>query len=86
MPNFITDPQLDPYMIQIDESNYAVVKNVTADSGKVYQQTLGFFSKLGPAIKKIAKDDLSSKDYSSLAEYVAEFNQIEERLNNIVNL
>ena len=59
MPNFITDPALDPYMIQIDESNYAVVKNVTVEkSGKTYQQTLGFFSKLGT--KKIFSESIFS--------------------------
>ena len=87
MPNFITDPALDPYMIQIDESNYAVVKNVTGEkSGKTYQQTLGFFSKLGTAINKIAQDSLLDKDYNSVAEYVEEFEKIEERLKNITSL
>ena len=87
MPNFITDPSLGPYMIQIDESNYAVVKNVTVEkSGKTYQQTLGFFSKLGAAINKIAKDSLLDKDYSSVAEYVTEFEKIEERIKNITIL
>ncbi len=87
MPNFITDPALDPYMIQIDESNYAVVKNVTVEkSGKTYQQTLGFFSKLGTAINKIAQDSLLDKDYNSVAEYVEEFEKIEERLKNITSL
>lgn len=87
MPNFITDPALGPYMIQIDESNYAVVKNVTVEkSGKTYQQTLGFFSKLGTAINKIAQDSLLDKDYNSVAEYVEEFEKIEERLKNITSL
>ena len=46
-------------MIQIDENNYAVVKNVTAEkSGKTYQQTLAFFSNLSTAVNKIAKDSL----------------------------
>lgn len=87
MPNFITDPALDPYMIQIDESNYAVVKNVTVEkSGKTYQQTLGFYSKLGAAIRKVAQDSLLDRDYSSVGEYVTEFEKIEERLKNITNI
>ena len=87
MPNFITDPQLDPYMVQIDESNYAVVKNITVEkSGKTYQQTLGFFSKLGAAINKIAQDSLLDRDYGSVAEYVTEYERIEERLKNITKL
>lgn len=87
MPNFITDPQLDPYMVQIDDNNYAVVKNVTAGkSGKVYPQTLGFYSTLGAALRKIAKDDISNKDYTSIADYVKEFEQVEERLKSIVKL
>lgn len=87
MPNFITDPQLDPYMIQIDDNNYAVVKNVTAGkSGKVYPQTLGFYSSLSNALNKIAKDDVSNKDYTSVKEYVEEFRQIEQRLKTIIKL
>ncbi len=87
MPNFITDPTLDPYMIQIDENNYAVIKNVTVEkSGKTYQQTLAFCSKLSTAVSKIAKDSLLDRDYSSVGEYVTEFEKIEERLKNITNI
>lgn len=87
MPNFITDPVLDPYMIQIDENNYAVIKNITVEkSGKTYQQTLGFCSKLSSAVSRIAKDSLLDRDYSSVAEYVAEFEKIEKRIKNITSL
>lgn len=87
MPNFITDPALDPYMIQIDENNYAVIKNVTVKkSGKTYQQTLSFSSKLSSAISKIAKDSLLDRDYSSVFEYVKEYEKIEERLKNITKI
>ncbi len=87
MPNFITDPALDPYMIQIDENNYAVIKNITVEkSGKTYQQTLSFCSKLSSAVNRIAKDSLLDRDYSSVAEYVTEYEKIEERLKNITKL
>jgi hypothetical protein len=87
MPNFITDPVLDPYMIQIDENNYAVVKNVTAEkSGKTYQQTLAFCSNLSAAVNKIAKDSLLDVDYSSVREYVEKFEQIEKRIQTLVKL
>ena len=87
MPNFITDPVLDPYMIQIDENNYAVVKNVTAGkSGKTYQQTLAFCSNLSAAVSKIAKDSLLDKDYSSVSEYVEQYKEIEERLKTMIKL
>lgn len=86
MPNFITDPALDPYMIQIDENNYAVVKNITVEkTGKTYQQTIAFCSKLGAAVRRIAQDNMLDKDYSSIAEYVQEFEKIEKRLSKITN-
>lgn len=86
MPNFITDPALDPYMIQIDENNYAVVKNIAVEkSGKTYQQTLAFCSKLSSAVSKIAQDSLLDRDYSSVAEYVQEYEKIEQRLKTITD-
>ena len=84
MPNFIKDPQLDPYMIQIDDNNYSVVKNITVEkSGKSYQQTLAFCSSLSSAVQKIAKDSTNSRDYDSIKEYIE---TVEENQNRIINL
>ena len=87
MPNFIKDPQLDPYMIQIDDNNYSVVKNITVEkSGKSYQQTLAFCSNLSSAVQKIAKDATNSRDYDSIKEYVETFEKNENRIKNLLDI
>ena len=60
-------------------------KIITAvESGKEYQQTLGFYNTLGGCLKAIAKNETGSKSYKSLKEYIEEYNQIVTRLEKIL--
>ncbi len=52
---YIKDPLIEPYYIQLDDYCYAVQKGITAEeSGKEYQQTLGYYTSLGNALDAIA--------------------------------
>lgn len=82
---YIKDPILEPYFIQLDDYCYTVQKIITAvESGKEYQQTLGFYNTLGGCLKAIAKNETGSKSYKSLKEYIEEYNQIVTRLEKML--
>lgn len=84
---YIKDPALEPYFIQLDDYCYAVQKTiVAAESGKEYQQNVGFYSTLTGCIKSIAKNEANSRCYESLQEYINQYEQIVSRLENALNL
>lgn len=74
--NFIKDPLLGEYCVQIDEYNYTAIRTITPESGIKYDHTIGHFSDLGLALKKIADNMMKDKSYDSLKEFITEYNQI----------
>ena len=84
--NFITDPVLEPYYIQLDEYCYIAQKSTFSDSGKEYQSTVGHYNSLGNCLKAIARDSINSKSYESVKEYLKSFEQKLEEIKNIVKL
>lgn len=83
----IKDPLIEPYFIQLDDYCYALHKSITAvESGKEYQQNIGFYSNLANCIKAMAKDESMKKSYNSLREYLDEYNSIVKRLESTLNI
>ena len=76
--NFIKDPLLGEYFIQIDEYNYSVYKTITPDSGKPYDHCVGHCNSLKSALNKIADNKMKQKSYSSIKDYIIEL----ENINN----
>ena len=59
---FIKDPALEPYYIQLDDYCYAVQEIIIAqESGKEYQNTLGFYTNFSNCLKAIAKDKVKKQ-------------------------
>lgn len=89
----ITDPLLEPFFITKDEYSYAIKKNVTSDpnhrrskgASKEYEKTLGYFSKLPDCLTKIAKLKSEEKDFNSLNEYINEYKNVSNQINQYVN-
>ena len=55
----------------MDDYCYAVQKGITAEeSGKEYQQTLGYYGTLGSALTAIARDEAMSISYDTIQEYI----------------
>ena len=79
MPNFITDPILENYAIQLDDYCYAVQKNVTPENkgGKVYQKTLGYFSSFEAALKAVVKDMCHQENYNSIDNYIQKWKDLQ---------
>ena len=75
--NFIKDPVLGEYFIQIDDLNYSAFKTITPDSGKPYDSCIGHFSNLGMALKRIAEHQVRQKSYDSIKEFIEELKTVQ---------
>jgi hypothetical protein len=83
----IIDPLIEPYFIGMDSYCYTVYENVIAESsGKVYIKTMGHYSNLNLCLEKIARSIINSKNYSSIKEYINEFNQVNNQLKQISHI
>jgi len=84
---YIKDPLIEPYYIQLDDYCYAVQKGITAgESGKEYQQTLGYYQTLGKALEAIAKNEAMSISYDTIQDYIDNYNKIVNRLSKIITV
>ena len=82
--NFIKDPVLDPYFIQVDDLNYSAYKTIIPDSGKSYDSCVGHFKNLSTALERIAEHQVRQKSYDTLKEYIEELKSIKNELKTIV--
>lgn len=78
----ITDPVLEPYFIQMDESNYTLCE--AAESGSV--KTIGYYSNLGSALMGYCKTNVVKNDYSSIQEYMDEYNCLVDKVKNTFSI
>lgn len=84
---YIKDPLLEPYYIQLDDYCYAVQKGIKVEeSGREYQQTLGYYVTLERALSAIAKDEAKNQSYNSLQGFIDKYNEVTNRLSKIINL
>jgi oligoendopeptidase F len=64
-----------------------VQKGITAgESGKEYQQTLGYYTSLSNALEAIARDEAMSVSYDTIQEFINTYNQIMNRLSKIIKI
>ena len=75
---FIKDPVLEPYFIQIDDLNYSAYHTIMPDSGIPYDSCIGHFGTLGRALERIAEHQVRQQSYDTIKEYIKEY----ERINN----
>ena len=81
---FIKDPALGQYFIQIDDLNYSVFQKIIPDSGIPYDSSIGHFSNLGQALERIAEHKVRQQSYDTIKGYIEELNKIKNELKNIV--
>jgi len=82
--DFIKDPALGQYFIQIDDLNYSVYKTIVPDSGKPYDSCVGHFGTLGKALERIAEHKVRQQSYDTLKGYITELNNIKNELKTIL--
>ena len=78
----LTDPVLEPYFIQMDELNYTLCE--AAESGSV--KVLGYYSSLGKALEGYCKSVVVKNDYSSVKDYITEYNKLTDKIKNTFSL
>ena len=89
----INDPQLEPYYIGKDSHCYTAYEKITPDpkytqngnGAEEYTKPIGHFSSFGSALRAIMKAKLNETDktYSSIKEYISEWNKIQKEIKNL---
>ena len=91
---FIRDNRIEPYFIGKDTHCYTVYETVTPDiryteankPGKDYVKPLGHYSNFGQCLKAIARNKTNDKkNYSSIADYLETYKQIENTIKELTN-
>ena len=82
--DFIKDPVLEPYFIQIDDLNYSAYHTIIPDSGTPYDSCVGHFKQLSGALERIAEHKVRQRSYDSIKEYIDELKSIKNELKTIV--
>lgn len=72
----IHDTALEPYFIDFDGVQYALIENCVSKAGKSYTVTHGYHVDLTFAIKKICELEMSKKDIVSLTEFLTEWKKL----------
>ena len=70
----ITDPLLEPYYIQYDQSCYTAIKKIKAGtSDRVRDTTLGYYAGIDRCLDAIAEDSIKNQDYTSLGGFIKNY-------------
>jgi hypothetical protein len=82
--NTIKDKAIEPYFINLD-NGYVLNKVVqSSESDKTYERFIGHFTTLDNLIKAIAKDKTMERSYDTLKEYLKEYRQVVDNLNQVL--
>jgi hypothetical protein len=90
----INDPLLDPYYIEKDSLQFTLLKKHSPTRGyqggdistKENIQIIGYYTHLGNALKKVMSLKINTpKKYSSLKEYVDNWETIRKETEQIIN-
>lgn len=82
----ITDPAISPYKIYVEENQFAVydpTKNVSEMNKR--GESIGFFSSLGTALRKISKLKVSPVEHT-LNSYITEYETIAKNIIDSVSI
>ena len=89
----IKDPLLEPFYIGKDAHCYTAYEEITPDpkytdngkEGEKYTKPLGHYSDFGSALRAIMKAKLNGeeKEFSSIKEYITEWNKIQKEIKNL---
>jgi 23S rRNA C2498 (ribose-2'-O)-methylase RlmM len=86
----ITDPKLEPFYVTKDSYCYTIMERVTptyTENTKQYSRSVGHYSNFGSCLKKIMTLKLDNKkNYDSVSQYLKEFKQIENSINQLTNI
>ena len=76
--SIINDPIIAPYQIQIEEDQYVLIDNEK-------EKPLGYYTDIASAINKISRLGLADKkEEYTLAGFIESFNNIKNKLTNLI--
>jgi hypothetical protein len=96
----IKDPAIEPFFISKDQYCYTVMETITPDEknvgkfgkkdngnqGKNYEKSMGHYSSLSSALRKITEAKIDLKDeYSTIMEYINEYDKQQELISKLIN-
>ena len=96
----IKDPAIEPFFISKDQYCYTVMETITPDEknvgkfgkkdngnqGKNYEKSMGHYSSLASALRKITEAKIDLKDeYSTIMEYINEYDKQQELISKLIN-
>jgi hypothetical protein len=96
----IKDPAIEPFFITKDQYCYTVMETITPDEknvgkfgkkdngnqGKNYEKSMGHYSSLASALRKITEAKIDLKDeYSTIMDYINEYDKQHELINKLIN-
>ena len=80
--SIISDDLLSPYVIQVDEYSYTVMDSTKPTSG-----FMGSFTQLSSAVNKIVQYKIASKKETfSLNEFLTQYSETKEKIQNALTL
>tara|TARA_X000001316_G_scaffold8434_1_gene2231 strand:- start:329 stop:640 length:312 start_codon:yes stop_codon:yes gene_type:complete len=87
----IEDPILEPYFITKSQAGgYVVYKRVVrGENDNEYLQSLGYPSTFNYSLKMVAKEmlnDGSERHYTSIQDYIKEWEKIQNKLGNLTSI
>ena len=90
----IKDPNMDPFFIVKDSSNFTVMKtSITtrgfggkAATGKEQEKIVGHYTNFANALNRVAKEKFyqNKGNYTSVKEYIATWNEVKNGLNSLL--
>jgi hypothetical protein len=90
----IRDPQMEPFYVVKDASNFTVIEKSTATrgfggkkaTGKEQENVIGYYSSFSNALNRIAKEKFykNKGEYSSIKEYITTWNEVKNGLDNLL--
>tara|TARA_R110001606_G_scaffold372901_1_gene530131 strand:- start:4000 stop:4362 length:363 start_codon:yes stop_codon:yes gene_type:complete len=90
----ITDPLMEPFYIRKDPLNFTVYEKSISTrgfggkkaSGNEVEKVVGYYTSFGSALRTIAKAKFSSHsgDYTSIKEYINEWDNVKDGLSSLV--
>ena len=82
----INDPVIEPYFISRDKYCYTLYKMTYPEGGKPYKKACGHYHGLKDILRLLASNKVitNKEHYSSIKEYLNEYQQIEESVKNLL--
>lgn len=82
--NYIKDPLLEPYEIQLESGCYNLLVNYTPPKGNPYKKALSYHNSLISCLNSYLKYSLADKSYDSIESFINTIDQKQKMFTDII--